>query len=63
MLDDFQEVARYDLSNRLVPSVRTYGCKLALCLLPLPSSFSGFFPKQFRWLQIRSRKQKRLTNI
>lgn len=41
MLDDFQEVARYDLSNRLVPSVRTYGCKLALtfflCLILFPA--------------------------
>lgn len=45
MLDDFQEVARYDLSNRLVPSVRTYGCKLALCLLFLcPLLFPAFPP-------------------
>lgn len=44
MLDDFQEVARYDLSNRLVPSVRTYGCKLALTFIFMPYSFSGFSP-------------------
>lgn len=44
MLDDFQEVARYDLSNRLVPSVRTYGCKLALTFFFCPLLFPAFTP-------------------